>query len=64
MTVVTNRELNATANTTEEIVSLRERQKQLLVLVGELLQTNEELRQKVARLEVQDAVGSCVFPGL
>jgi hypothetical protein len=64
MTVVTNRELNATANTTEEIVSLRERQKQLLVLVGELLQTNEELRQKVARLEVQGAVGGCVFPGL
>jgi hypothetical protein len=31
------------------------RQEQLLVLVGELLRTNEDLRQKVARLETQGA---------
>jgi hypothetical protein len=35
----------------DEIVSLEARQEQLLELVGELLRTNEELRQKVAVLE-------------
>jgi hypothetical protein len=41
----------AAGNAREEIASLKMRQEQLLVLVGELLQTNEELRQKLARLE-------------
>jgi hypothetical protein len=46
---------SAAANAGEEIVSLKARQQQLLVLVGELLRTNEDLRQKVAGLEAQGA---------
>jgi hypothetical protein len=46
---------NVTTNAREEVVSLKARQEQLLVLVGELLRTNEDLRQKVARLEAQGA---------
>jgi hypothetical protein len=46
---------SGTGNAKDEIVSLEARQEQLRVLVGELLRTNEELRQKVARLEAQDA---------
>jgi hypothetical protein len=42
----------------DEIVSLEARQQQLLVLVGELLRTNEELRQKVVRLEEQGSAAS------
>lgn len=41
----------------EELVSLKQRQERLLVLIGELLQTNEELRLKVARLEAQGESG-------
>jgi hypothetical protein len=46
---------SAAADASEEIVSLKARQEQLLMLVGELLRTNEDLRQKVARLEAQGA---------
>jgi hypothetical protein len=38
----------------EELLALEERQQRLQLLVGELLQTNEELRLKVARLEAQN----------
>jgi hypothetical protein len=37
----------------EELLALKEREQRLLVLIGELLETNEELRLKLARLEVQ-----------
>jgi len=46
---------NAPGNASEEIDSLKARREQLLELVGELLRTNEDLRQKVARLEAQGA---------
>jgi hypothetical protein len=39
----------------DEIALLEARQEQLLVLVGELLRANEELRQQLARLETQEA---------
>jgi hypothetical protein len=51
---------NVTTKAREEIVSVeireyKARQERLLMLVGELLRTNEDLRQKVARLEAQGA---------
>jgi hypothetical protein len=55
MAAVTERRLNERENASEEIVSLEARQEQLLVLVAELLRTNEDLRQKVDRLEAQGA---------
>jgi hypothetical protein len=50
--------LEANGSGRDEIVWLeaqeyKVRQEQLLVLVGELLRTNEELRQKLAGLEAQ-----------
>jgi uncharacterized small protein (DUF1192 family) len=39
----------------DERVSLEARQDSLLKLIGELLQRNEELRQKIARLEAENA---------
>ncbi|HEY1646520.1 MAG TPA: hypothetical protein VGF96_00950 [Terracidiphilus sp.] len=37
----------------EEILAFKEREQRLQLLIGELLQTNEELRLKMARLEAQ-----------
>lgn len=39
----------------EEIVLLEARQESLLMLIRDLLKSNEELRQKLARLEAQAA---------
>lgn len=47
---------DAASHVREELLSLKQRQERLLVLIGELLQTNEELRLKVARLEAQGDV--------
>jgi hypothetical protein len=55
MVAVTERRLNRAENASEEIVSLEARQEQLLMLVAELLRTNEDLRQKVDRLEARGA---------
>jgi hypothetical protein len=55
MAAVTERRLNRAENASEEIVSLEARQEQLLMLVAELLRTNEDLRQKVDRLEARGA---------
>lgn len=51
-------------NAREEIVGLVTRQDELRVLVGELLLANEELRQKVARLEEQGAESYSGYWGL
>jgi hypothetical protein len=53
MAVLAEQALKTKENASDEILSLEVRQQQLLVLVGELLRTNEELRQKVVRLEEQ-----------
>ncbi|MGA7341609.1 MAG: hypothetical protein WBE72_22300 [Terracidiphilus sp.] len=37
----------------EGVLLLKEREERLLVMIGELLKTNEELRLKLARLEAQ-----------
>jgi hypothetical protein len=44
---------NDAGHAREELLSLQARQESLLVLIGELLQTNEELRSKLARLEAR-----------
>jgi hypothetical protein len=44
----------------DERVSLEARQDSLLKLIGELLQSNEELRQKIARLEAE-SIGSALI---
>ena len=44
---------DAAGSPQDEAIALEARRQQLLELVGELLKTNEELRQKVARLEEQ-----------
>jgi hypothetical protein len=60
MAAATEQGLNAQESARDEIVGLEARQEQLQVLVGELLKTNEELRQKIAGLEAQDAGGRVI----
>jgi hypothetical protein len=51
MAAVMEQRLNETGRAAEELHALQARHDRLLVLVGELLETNERLRLKVAQME-------------
>ena len=53
MLMTTEQVSNETRRAPEEFLLLEARQDTLLTLIGELLQTNEALRLKVAQLEAQ-----------